>query len=163
MRDYLHTVGLIVFLLLGGFATDSAAAQPKQPGVILSCDKIQSIRYVAEPWEKNSRYYPDSDVRLAILDRLEPAAGAIYLAVLGPPFGHFGMPSCYLLSYDKRHGFADMQLAESVAAPVDDLLTFQVTAGYYDPSAERSKRWERLELRIDLKNQNHVVKFLDRP
>lgn len=162
MRDYLHAFGLIVLVLVA-FTADSLAAQPKQPGVILGCDKVESIRYVAEPWEKNSRYYADSDVRLAILDRLEPAASAVYLVVLGPPFSHFGLPSCYLLSYDKRHGFADMQLAESVAAPVDDLLTFEVAAGYYDPSAERSKRWERLELRIDLKNQKHVVKSLDRP
>ena len=163
MRDYRLRLGLTSLVLLGALANDAIAARPKQPGMILSCDQLDSIRYVAEPWEKNSRYYADSDVRLAILDRLEPAASAVYLAVLGPPFGHFGMPTCYLLSYDKRYGFADMQLAESVAAPVDDVLTFQVTAGYYDPSAERSKRWEKLQLRINLKNQKHDVKFVDRP
>jgi len=61
---------------------------------------------IVEPWEKNSRTFANGDVRLALLDNIEPAAGAFHVLVLSPPFDELGGRQCRTVSMADGIGFS---------------------------------------------------------
>ena len=93
----------------------AAAAQSVE-----TCDWRASAANLAEPWEENTRTFANGAVRVALVDTLEPAAGAYYVLVIAPPYDELGLPQCRLIGYGGGMGFSGM--------------TFDAMDSGYDPS-----------------------------
>ena len=89
--------------------------------VIQSCDVVDSIGAVVEPWEKATRSYADGAIRVVHLDTDgEPVCCSSHLAILAPT-GEEGLPyrQCRLLSDAEGHrGFLDVRMA-AIASSYD--------------------------------------------
>ncbi len=98
------------------------------------CDFPARADSLVEPWEENSRTFANGDVRLALLDTIEPAAGALHLLVLSPPYDEVGGRQCRTVSISEGIGFAGLDFA-TLEASYDPAvgLIFHVTASEYDP------------------------------
>ena len=58
---------------------------------VAPCDDYRSSAHaLAEPWEASTRVFANGEVRLAIADTIEPAAGAFHLIILSPPYDEVG-------------------------------------------------------------------------
>jgi hypothetical protein len=111
------TRALAVALLL----PSALAAQTVEP-----CDDFRAnVQALAEPWESNSRVFANGDVRLAVIDTLEPAAAAFHLLVLSPPRDELG-----------TSGFASLSLTGLTAGyDAKTGLGFQIAAKRYLPDS----------------------------
>lgn len=93
--------GLSGFVMMG---TASAAE-------VVACEAVEtSVAFLAEPWEEHTRRFADGDVRLAVLDLVEPAVGAFHLLVLSPPFDIFDQATCQVVSFANGLGYREMSL-----------------------------------------------------
>ena len=99
------------------FAMLAGTAQAQSVG---ECDWRASARNLVEPWEQNSRTFANGAVRVALLDTVEPAAGAFHLLVISPPVNEMGDPQCRVISYSDSIGFSG--------------LTFGGLQAQYDPA-----------------------------
>lgn len=102
----------------------TAAGEEVQP-----CAWYAAAEYLAEPWQDHTRVFFDGAVRIALLDTVEPAAGAYRLLVLAPPYGPTGERSCSVIGVDGG-GFSGFDFAAlSVARDGPGVtLTAPVTA-----------------------------------
>lgn len=119
----------VVFGALAGLAGPVAAQE------VLDCDGWQAnVRNVAEPWEQNSATFANGAIRVAMLDTVEPAAGAFYLLVIHPPYDELGSPMCGIVGADGM-GFSDMDFG-ALQAGYDPAsgLTLRVGAQRYAPA-----------------------------
>jgi hypothetical protein len=82
------------------------AAQAQEVG---ECDWRASAAALGEPWEENSRTFASGAVRLALLDTVEPAAGALHMLVLSPPYDELGTRQCRVVSHQGGIGFAGLE------------------------------------------------------
>ncbi len=73
---------------------------------VSDCDWRASTAALVEPWEQHSKTYSKGAVRVALLDTVEPAAGAYHVLVLSPPFNELGERQCKVISFDGTMGFA---------------------------------------------------------
>lgn len=94
---------LTAALMLGATA---ATAQS-----IGDCDWRASAQALAEPWEENTRTFSNGKTRLALLDTVEPAAGAFHLLILSPPLNELGERQCRVISYDGTVGFSNIEFS----------------------------------------------------
>ncbi len=101
----------LVFTVLAGVAQAQSVGE---------CDWRASAYNLVEPWEQNTRTYANGAVRIAVLDTLEPAAGAFSLLVISPPYGELGEPQCQIISISDSIGFYG--------------LTFSGIQAQYDPA-----------------------------
>ena len=91
------------------------AASPVQAVTVSGCTGIASLLSIAEPWEANTRVYANGEIRLVVLDTIEPAAAAFHLAILHPPRDELGGPMCSMVSVSEGVGFSGMDIAPAVA------------------------------------------------
>lgn len=119
----------IVAAALASCMAMTASAQSVQ-----TCDWQARADAIAEPWEDNSRTFANGDVRIALLDTIEPAAGAFWLLVLAPPYDELGGRSCYVIG-GRSAGFSDV-LFHGLQANYDPAqgLVFTVPVFDYDPA-----------------------------
>jgi len=91
----------------------AAAAQS-----VIACDGWQaSAQNIVEPWDQNTRLFGNGAIRIALLDTVEPAAGAFYLLVLTPPYDELGSRTCALIAEDGgSQGFAGIDFAAAHAS-----------------------------------------------
>ena len=83
-------LSLCLFLALPSLAAAQA---------LLPCDGWQaSARNLIEPWDQATRTFANGKIRIALLDTVEPAAGAFYLMVISPPYDELGSRSCHLVA-----------------------------------------------------------------
>ena len=75
---------------------------------VSNCDWRARADAIAEPWEVNTRTYANGAVRVAMLDTIEPGAGALHLLVMAPPYDDLGLRKCDVVSFDGGIGFAGM-------------------------------------------------------
>ena len=103
---------------------------------VSECDWRASAQAVVEPWEQNSRSFANGDVRLALLDTIEPGAAAMHILVLSPPYDELGGRQCRVISYGDGFGFAGIDFATLQAGydPAYGLL-FDVHAQVFDPDS----------------------------
>lgn len=123
------------FLFLAGtLAAFAALAAPASAQSIEDCDWRASLHAMAEPWEDNTRTFANGNVRLAVTDTIEPAAGAFHLAILSPPYDELGGRQCQVISADGNIGFAGLTL-DDMTSDYDPAigLTFTLKAGAYNP------------------------------
>lgn len=78
-------------------------------------------QHLAEPWFENSVTFSNGQTRLALIDTVEPAAGAWGLMILSPPYDTFGIRQCRIL-----HGFSGLTL-EGLEAAYDPSVGLQIT------------------------------------
>jgi len=96
---------LSLLAVLFGWAATAHAAE------VHDCaDAETGAEFIAEPWRDNTRAFSQGDVRLILLDRIEPAAGAYHLMLLSPPFDDFGQPTCHVVSFAGEIGYPQMTL-----------------------------------------------------
>ena len=85
----------LIFLLFG---TPSLAQS------VGECSEIASVRNLAEPWEENTATYAKGEVRVALIDTMEPAAAAVHLIVISPPRNEIGDRQCRMVSFMRSEG-----------------------------------------------------------
>jgi len=98
------------------------------------CDWRAAPDAIVEPWEENSRTFANGAVRLALLDTVEPAAGAFHLLILSPPYGEMGERQCLVISRGGGMGWAGISFGQ-MEADYDPArgLVFGIPAQFYDP------------------------------
>ncbi|MDW4500515.1 hypothetical protein R5H30_21180 [Sulfitobacter sp. D35] len=104
----------LLLAILAGF--------PAQGQQVLDCTGYQASAYnLVEPWEAHSATFANGDIRVALLDTVEPAAAAFYLLVIAPPYDELGLPGCSVIAETGGMGFGG--------------LDFSTLAAAYDPGA----------------------------
>jgi hypothetical protein len=96
------------------------SATPVTAQAVMPCDWQANAQALVEPWEETSRQFANGAVRVALLDTIEPAAGAFYLLVLSPPYDDVGGRQCKVIGAAPGIGFAG--------------LDFGALASGYDPA-----------------------------
>lgn len=119
-------------LLLAGFAAASPAAAQEA----LPCDWPARADNIVEPWEAHTRTFANGDVRLALLDTVEPASGAYHILILSPPYDELGNRQCRTLGMRANIGFAGV-VFESLQASYDPAvgLVFTLPVQVFDGEA----------------------------
>ncbi len=96
------------------FALSLLLAPPALAQSAIDCHGWQgAARNIVEPWEANIRTFANGNIRVALLDTVEPAAGAFYLLILAPPYDELGNRTCALIAEgDGSIGFAGLFFAQ---------------------------------------------------
>lgn len=93
------TAALVAALLLPGLGH----AQE-----VRSCDQGFEPDSIVEPWDQNSATFANGEIRVAVLDTIEPAAAAFQLLVLSPPRDEVGGRQCHIIGHDSGNGFGSV-------------------------------------------------------
>ncbi|MDO8884630.1 MAG: hypothetical protein Q7V11_16945 [Pseudotabrizicola sp.] len=91
-------------------------ALPTTAQEVAECDWRSAAQAIAEPWEDNTVTFANGRVRLAVMDVMEPAAGAFHLLILSPPYAELGERQCRIMSARGSFGFAGLSLAGATAS-----------------------------------------------
>ena len=116
-KSFPKLLGAVLGLV--GFWAGAVFAQ-----TVADCDWRARADAIVEPWQANTRSYANGDVRVALLDAIEPAAGALHLLVISPPRDELGARQCRVVSLDGSMGFAGMLFEDGAASydPAQGLL-----------------------------------------
>lgn len=109
---------------------------PAAAVTVTACTDLANVWAVAEPWEANTKLFANGEIRLVVLDTVEPAAAAFHLVILHPPRDELGLPVCSMVSAAEGYGFGGMDLgpAEAGYDPARGLtVTLPIRA--YDPDS----------------------------
>lgn len=133
-----------------------AVAQQVQP-----CDNAPA-ESIAEPWEENIASYAEGQIRVAALDMIEPAGGALKLLVISPPRDELGFRQCRVIGADGI-GFYNLDFAKRRASydPARG-LTLTLPAQHYLPE-DPEGGWYHLALTINQQTGDITVRKQDRP
>lgn len=119
-------------------------ALPVSAVTISACERFSDVGSIAEPWEANTRTFANGDIRLVVMDTIEPAATAFHLVILHPPRDELGSPMCSMVSADDGLGFGGMDIRPATASydPTSG-LTVSLPISVYDPEAASfySEQW----------------------
>ncbi|PZO63721.1 MAG: hypothetical protein DI498_12850 [Paracoccus denitrificans] len=129
-----------------------AGAADAQDGIFVrKCDATDRISSLAEPWEQNTDQFANGDVRIAVIDRVEPAATSFSLLVMSPPRDELGGRICQVVMASEGTGFGGFDFGERGAAyDAQKGLLFDVPVSIYDPaSGDFFKRQLSLTIRQD--------------
>jgi len=118
---------LIATLLATGLCSGASAL------TVSPCDWVASAQALVEPWEEYSRTYSNGKTRIALLDTVEPAAGAFHILVLSPPYNELGDRQCRVISVSEGQGFMGIDFG-ALSARYDPSigLMFRVPVQFYD-------------------------------
>lgn len=101
---------------LAALAVLALTPLPAGAATVVPCNEMADVRAVAEPWEANTRTFAKGEIRLVVLDTIEPAAGAFHLVILHPPRDELGSPMCSMVSLAEGLGFSGMNLEPAEAS-----------------------------------------------
>ena len=106
-------------------------AWPAYAQDIVECSWQSSAANLVEPWENYTRTFSNGKTRIALIDTLEPAAGAVWLLILSPPYNELGDRQCRLVGHGGM-GFMDLDFA-ALATSYDPArgLTFVLPGKVY--------------------------------
>ncbi|MEM6727428.1 MAG: hypothetical protein AAF618_02900 [Pseudomonadota bacterium] len=93
-----------------------AFALPAAAQEVADCDWRARADAIVEPWDQNSRRFANGDVRVALMDVIEPAAGALHILVLSPPFDELGGRQCKVISWQGTLGFSGARFGDMLAS-----------------------------------------------
>ena len=118
----------------------AALAAPLAAQEAVECDWPARADAIVEPWEENTRTFANGNVRLALLDTIEPAAAAFHILILSPPYDELGSRQCRTLGISPGMGFSGVDFS-ALTAGYDPAvgLVFDVPAGEYDPDTGGSR------------------------
>ncbi len=112
-------------------AANGAVAQE-----VSECDWRASAWNIVEPWEANTRTFSNGKTRLAMLDTVEPAAGAFHVLILSPPYGELGERQCKVISATGGIGFYGLDFAGLQAQYDPSIgLGFAIPGQMYEPES----------------------------
>ena len=119
-------------LFLAPFALCFATAALAQ--TVADCDWQASAASLVEPWDAHTQTFANGEVRLAMLDTVEPAAGAFHVLVLSPPYDELGTRQCKTVGMGNGIGFGGI-MWESLTSGYDPAvgLIFEVPVSKYNP------------------------------
>ena len=100
-----------LLLAAPAFAQDPTASVPAT-----ECDETTRADAIMEPWEANTATYANGQVRIAVLDFIEPAAAAVKLMVISPPRDEVGGRQCRIVALPGGHGFGNVEFAARSAS-----------------------------------------------
>ncbi|MDO5528634.1 MAG: hypothetical protein Q4F71_04445 [Paracoccus sp. (in: a-proteobacteria)] len=114
-----------------------ALALPAQAQIVRHChDDAAPAWAIGEPWEENTAVYAEGRVRLAVIDRIEPAAAAVWLLILSPPLDEVGGRQCRLVGLSEGSGFLDLDFAARTAEyDAASGLSVSMPALHFDPDS----------------------------
>ncbi len=98
-----------------------AAAPLSADQLLYECGFHSSAEYISEPWYENTATFANGEVRLAVLDHVEPVSEARALLILSPPYGETGERQCRVLK-----GFSGLSL-EGMTAAYEPTVGLQIT------------------------------------
>lgn len=129
-----------------------AVAQDGPDATITPCGDATRVDTIAEPWEDNTATYAEGQIRVALLDMVEPAGGALKLVVISPPRDELGLRQCRVIGLDNGLGFYDMDFAAH-RADYDPArgLTITLPARHYplDGDFEGDEGWFDLSVTVN--------------
>lgn len=114
-------------------ATLLLLAAPASALSVEDCDWRTDMRFIAEPWEANTRTFANGAVRLVRIDTWEPAAMPFQIVVISPPYGELGWPQCRAIGAFAEIGFAALDAGYDPVAglqftvPVEEWVEDTVT------------------------------------
>ncbi|MGR3614887.1 MAG: hypothetical protein ACU0BB_02460 [Paracoccaceae bacterium] len=110
---------------------------PALAQTVENCDWQALAPNLVEPWEANTKTYANGDVRLALLDTVEPAAGSYHLLVLSPPYGELGDRQCRTIGISQGVGFSGVDFG-SLRSGYDPAvgLIFDMDVQRFDPDQD---------------------------
>ena len=73
-------------------------AAPAAAQSVGDCGDWTVAQNLPEPWENHTATYAEGQIRVAVLDTMEPAAAAMHLLVLSPPLDDLGGRQCRVVS-----------------------------------------------------------------
>lgn len=122
----------------------SLLAAPAAAQQVLPCDNAPA-ESIAEPWEENIAAYAEGAIRIAVLDMIEPAGGALKLLVLSPPRDEVGYRQCRVVQAGNGLGFYNLRFSDRQASydpargftltmPAQDYLPDDPDDGWYQLS-----------------------------
>ena len=119
------------------FALSLALGAPAAAQSTIDCQGWQaSVQNIPEPWQDHTRAFANGDIRVALLDTIEPAAGAFYLMVIAPPYDELGSRKCVVVAEQNGTiGFAGL-LFDQIDASYDPAtgLTLRMPIQRFDPA-----------------------------
>lgn len=83
-------------------------AAPLAAQEVYPCDDRAWADAIVEPWETHTRTFANGDVRVAVLDAIEPALGSYYFLVLSPPYDDTGR-QCQMVGFHGGVGFTNIR------------------------------------------------------
>ena len=122
------------FLLLLPIVFSMATTATAQ--TISDCDWQAGAQSIMEPWDDHTKTFAEGAVRLAVLDTVEPAAAAMHLLVLSPPYDELGSRQCKTIGSGDTLGFSGIRW-DALSADYDPQvgLIFEVPVSRYDPAS----------------------------
>jgi hypothetical protein len=109
------------------------SALPATAVTVQPCTDLASVLSIAEPWEENTRVFAKGDIRLVVLDTIEPAVASFHLVILHPPRDELGGPMCSMVSVNGGFGFSGMSLGAAAATYDPERgLTVTLPVGVYN-------------------------------
>jgi len=108
-------------------------APPASAQSVEACGWRTDMRFIAEPWEDNTRTFANGAVRLVRIDTWEPAAMPFQIVVISPPYGEMGWPQCRAIGAFAGVDFAALDARYDPAdglrftVPVDQWIEDTVT------------------------------------
>ena len=109
---------------------------------VSECDWRASSEVLAEPWESNTRTFANGQIRVAVIDTVEPAAESFHLLVLSPPYDELGSRQCRIVSLEEGFGFAGFDLSQAVANYDPSRgLTVQAPVTIWSDGDQYYERW----------------------
>lgn len=115
--------------VMSALAFWAALWQPLCAQEAVPCAWAAGADAIVEPWETHTRTFANGEVRLALLDTIEPAAGAFHILILSPPYGELGERQCRTLGKTSARGFSGVDFSSLQAdydASLGLLFTLQV-------------------------------------
>lgn len=118
----------------------TALATPAAAQHVAQCDWQADARGIVEPWEDYTRSFANGAVRVALLDTVEPAAGALHILVLTPPYDDkTGDRTCAVVGWSEGIGFATVNFTEMAPAYDPSVgLVLAMGARFFDPELDFS-------------------------
>lgn len=104
---------------------------------VADCDWQARADAIVEPWDENSASFANGAVRLALMDTVEPAAGAFHLLVLSPPYDEIGARQCRTIGLGGGMGFSGADFGTLSAQYDAEIgLIFALEAAYLEDGVD---------------------------
>lgn len=115
---------------------------------VSDCGWQASAMAIPEPWEDFSRTFANGNVRVALLDTVEPGVVPLWILVLSPPYDELGIRQCQVIGTG-QYGFSDV-FFPTLTADYDPArrLIFQIDVKVYVPETS-DFALERLEFTVN--------------
>ena len=81
-------------------------------GLLVGAPVVSSARNIPEPIDQHTRTYANGEIRVIVLDTVDPALGAFHLMVIAPPYDEMGNRNCAVISEAEYTGFAGMYFGQ---------------------------------------------------